>query len=135
MTTVTLEDAKEIVAAAEAKAEEIEVPMCISVADDGANLVSFHRMNGALLGSVDISQNKAYTSVSLKSTTEEVGETAQPGAALYGIGGTNGGRIVTFGGGIPLREGGDIVGAVGISGGSPDEDMAVAEAGVEAFEE
>lgn len=134
MTTVTLDVAKEIIAAAEEEAAAIDVPMCIAVMDDGANLVGFHRMDGALLGSVDIAQNKAYSSVSLKTDTETIHEDSQPGESLYGIGNTNGGRIVTFGGGFPLEDDGTVVGGVGVSGGSVDEDMTVAQAGVERFE-
>lgn len=135
MTTVTLDVAKEIIAAAEEEAATIDVPMCIAVMDEGANLVGFHRMDGALLGSVDIAQNKAYSSVSLKLDTETIHEESQPGESLYGIGNTNGGRIVTFGGGLPLEDDdGTVVGGVGVSGGSVDEDIEVARAGVERFE-
>ena len=136
MTNTTLDVAKEVIAAAEEKAAAIDVPMCIAVMDEGANLVGFHRMDGALLASVDIAQNKAYSSVSLKMDTETIHEVSQPGESLYGLGNTNGGRIVTFGGGFPLEDGdGAVVGGVGVSGGSVDEDMTVARAGVERFEE
>lgn len=134
MTTVTLETWKRLVAAAEEKAAEIDVPMCIAVMDEGANLVAFHRMDDALLASVDIAQNKAYTAVSLKMDTETVWEVSQPGESLYGLGDTNDGRIVTFGGGIPLEVDGSVVGAVGVSGGSAEEDVSVASAAVDAFE-
>lgn len=136
MTEITLATAKEVVAAAESKADDIDVPMCIAVMDGGANLVAFHRMDGALLGSVDIAQNKAYSSVALKMDTESIQDVSQPGDSLYGLGTTNDGRIVTFGGGYPLRDGDDtVVGGVGVSGGSAAEDMEVARAGVTAFEE
>jgi uncharacterized protein GlcG (DUF336 family) len=134
MTTVTLDVAKRLVTAAEEKATEVDVPMCIAVADEGANLVAFHRMDGALLGSIDIARNKAYTSVALKLETETVWEVSQPGESLYGIGNTDDGRIVTFGGGIPLEAGGSVVGGVGVSGGSAEEDVTVASAAVDAFE-
>lgn len=134
MSDITLDVAKQVVTAAEEKADAIDVPMCIAVMDDGGNLVAFHRMDDALLASVEIAQNKAYTAVSLKLDSETVWELSQPGEALYGIGETNDGRIVTFGGGIPLKVGEDVVGAVGVSGGSVEEDVAVAEAGVEAFD-
>jgi ATP:cob(I)alamin adenosyltransferase len=135
MTEVTLDVAKEILTAAEVKADDIGVPMCIAVMDDGANLVGFQRMDGALLASVDISQNKAYSSVTLKMDTKTIQEVSQPGESLYGLGNTNDGRIITFGGGFPLEdENGNVVGAVGVSGGSAEEDMQVAQAGVEAFE-
>ena len=136
MPEVTLDVAKDIVATAEQKAAEIDVPMCIAVMDEGANLVAFHRMDGTLLASIDIAQNKAYSSVSLKMDTETIHEVSQPGESLYGLGNTNDGRIITFGGGFPLEnEDGNVVGAVGVSGGSAEEDMTVAQAGVEAFEE
>jgi uncharacterized protein GlcG (DUF336 family) len=134
MSHVTLDVAKELIDAAEAEAEEVGVPMCIAVMDEGANLVAFHRMDDALLGSVSIAQNKAYSSVSLKLDTETVHEVSQPGESLYGIGGTNDGRIVTFGGGIPLEVDGSVVGAVGVSGGTVEEDVTVATAAVEAFD-
>ena len=134
MTAVTLSVGKELVAAAEEKAKEIGVPMCIAVMDDGANLVAFYRMDDALLASIDIAQNKAYTAVSLEMDSQTVQEVSQPGAALFGLGETNDGRIVTFGGGIPLEADGGVVGAVGVSGGSPEEDISVASAAIEAFE-
>ncbi|KAB1190733.1 MULTISPECIES: heme-binding protein [Haloferax] len=134
MTDVTLAVAKQLIDAAEEKAKEIDVPMCIAVMDDGANLVAFHRMDDALLASIDIAQNKAYSSVSLKLDTETVWEVSQPGESLYGLGNTNDGRIITFGGGIPLEVDGTVVGAVGVSGGSAEEDVDVASAAVEAFE-
>lgn len=134
MTDVTLDVAKELIGAAEARADEIDVPMCIAVMDDGANLVGFHRMDDALLASISISQNKAYSAVSLKLDTETVWEVSQPGESLYGLGNTNDGRIVTFGGGIPLESDGTVVGGIGVSGGSAEEDVDVASAAVEAFE-
>lgn len=135
MVEVTLDIAKKIIAAAEEKAIEVGVPMCIAVMDDGGNLVGFHRMNGALLASIDIAQNKAYSSISLKMDTETIQKVSQPGESLYGLGNTNDGRIITFGGGFPLKDdNGSVVGGVGVSGGSAEEDMEVAQAGVEAFE-
>jgi uncharacterized protein GlcG (DUF336 family) len=134
MTDVTLDVAKQLVAAAEEEAENIDVPMCIAVMDDGANLVAFHRMDDALLASIDIAQNKAYTAVTIELDSATVGDLAQPGEELYGIGGTNDGRIVTFGGGIPLESDGEVVGAVGVSGGSVEEDLACAQAMVDTFE-
>jgi len=134
MTDVTLDVAKTLIDAAEEEADDIDVPMCIAVMDEGANLVAFHRMDDALLASVSISQNKAYSAVSLKLDTETVWEVSQPGESLYGLGNTNDGRIITFGGGIPLEADGSVVGGVGVSGGSAEEDVQVASAAVEAFE-
>lgn len=136
MTNVTLDVATEMISAAEEEAAAIDVPMCIAVMDDGTNLVAFHRMDGALLASIDIARNKAYSSVSLEMSTETIHEVSQPGESLYGLGSTNDGRIVTFGGGFPLEdEEGTVVGGIGVSGGSADEDVTVARAGVERFED
>jgi uncharacterized protein GlcG (DUF336 family) len=134
MSKLTLDTAKEIVDAAEERAAEIDVPMCIAVTDEGGNLVAFHRMDDALLASIDIARNKAYSSVALRMETQTIQEVSQPGESLYGLGNTNDGRIVTFGGGLPLEDDGAVVGGVGVSGGSADEDVDVAEAGVEAFD-
>lgn len=133
MNELTLADATGMIEAAEAKSDEIEVPMCIAVVDGGANLIGFHRVDDALLASISIAQNKAYSSVALKMPTEEIGEAAQPGEPLYGIGTTNEGRIVTFGGGFPIESDGSVIGAIGVSGGSPEEDMTVARAGLDAI--
>ncbi|WP_138006480.1 GlcG/HbpS family heme-binding protein [Halalkalirubrum salinum] len=135
MTEVTLETAKALIAAAEDKAVEIDVPMCVAVVDKGCNLVGFHRMDEALIASIDIAQNKAYSSASLKLDTQTIHEVSQPGESLYGLGNTNDGRIVTFGGGFPLKdEDGTVVGGVGVSGGSVEEDREVAQAAVDVFE-
>ncbi|KYH26426.1 hypothetical protein HAPAU_15240 [Halalkalicoccus paucihalophilus] len=134
MDEITLDDAKGMIRAAEERSDEIGVPMCIAVVDGGANLVGFHRVDGALLASISIARNKAYSAVTLKMPTDEIGEAAQPGAPLFGIGTTNDGRIVTFGGGFPIESGGSVIGAIGVSGGSPDEDMTVARAGLDALE-
>ncbi len=134
MERVTLDVAKGMVAAAEERAAEIEVPMCIAVLDGGANPVAFHRMDDALLASVDIARNKAYTALAMKMPTEELAGMAQPGEELYGIEATNGGRIVVFGGGLPIDgDEGEPIGAIGVSGGSVAEDVTVAEAGLDAL--
>lgn len=133
MNDIGLTRATGVIEAAETRAEEIDVPMCIAVVDRGTNLVAFHRMDGAMLASVDIAQGKAYTAVGLRMATHELAAEAQPGESLFGVEATNDGRIVVFGGGFPLRSDGEIVGAIGVSGGEVDEDMTVAEAGVEAF--
>ena len=130
---ITLEEAKGIVSDAEQKAQQMGQPMNIAVMDAGRNLVAFHRMDGAWVASVDIAIDKAFTSAGRGLTTREIGEMAQPGQPLFGINTTNGGRIVIFAGGIPLMRDGVVVGAVGVSGGTPDEDHEVAEAGVSAF--
>lgn len=128
-----LEKAKKMIAAAEKKAIEINVPMVIAVVDVGGNLVAQERMDNALLASVSIAFNKAYTAVALKMSTDQVAAVAQPGQSLYGINTTDNCRIVIFGGGFPIWDNGVLVGAIGVSGGSVDEDMTVAKAGLAAF--
>ena len=130
---VTLRAAQEIVHAARVKADQIAVPMNIAVVDEGNNLVAFARMDGAWLGSIDIAQNKAYTARAFDMETCELAPLAQPGGPLYGIEASNDGKLIVFAGGIPLKSRGRVVGAIGGSGGSIEQDQAVAEAGVEAF--
>lgn len=130
---VTLDQAQEIVAAARAKAQEIGVPMNIAVVDAGNNLTAFARMDGAWLGSIDIAQNKAYTARAFDMPTRDLAPATQPGAPLYGIEASNQGRLIIFAGGIPLQRGDDVVGAIGVSGGTVEQDQTVAEAGVGAL--
>jgi uncharacterized protein GlcG (DUF336 family) len=130
---VTLEDAKRVITAAEKKAEEIGQPMNIAVADVGGNLVAHVRMDGAWLGSVDISIKKAWTSRAFDITTKDLADNSQSGDQFFGIHASNNGKVMIFAGGIPLKQGGKVVGAIGVSGGSGDQDHEVAEAGVEAF--
>jgi uncharacterized protein GlcG (DUF336 family) len=130
---ITLEEAKRIISAAEEKAGQMGQPMNIAVMDAGRNLVAFHRMDGAWVASTDIAIDKAFTSAGRGLTTRKIGEMAQPGQPLFGINTTNGGRIVIFAGGVPLTRDGEVIGAVGVSGGTVDEDEEVAEAGVAAL--
>ena len=130
---VTLEDARRVIAAAEKKAKEIGQPMNIAVADEGGNLVSHVRMDGAWLGSVDISIKKAFTSRAFDITTKDLATQSQRGGQFFGIHASNDGRVIIFAGGIPLKLGGKVVGAVGVSGGSGEQDHQVAQAGAEAF--
>ena len=130
---ITIEEAQRIISAAEQKARQMGQPMNIAVMDAGRNLVAFHRMNGAWVASIDIAIDKAFTSAGRGLTTRKIGEMAQPGQPLFGINTTNGGRIVIFAGGIPVMRDGEVVGAIGVSGGTVDEDHEVAEAGVAAF--
>lgn len=131
--TLTLADARNIITAAEAKAAEIGQPMNIAVVDFGGNLISHVRMDGAWLGGIDISINKAFTARAFDIQTKDLAENAQPNQQYYGIAASNNGRIMIFAGGIPLIRDGEVVGAVGVSGGSGEQDQDVAEAGVKAF--
>ncbi len=132
--TVTLERAQKVIAAALKKSKEIDVAMNIAVLDAGGHLKAFVRMDDAFLGSIDISINKAYTARAFNTESKNLAGAAQPGGPLFGLHNTNGGRIVLFGGGIPLRnESGKVVGSIGVSGGSVTQDEQVAQVGVAAF--
>lgn len=130
---VSLEDARRVIAAAEKKADEIGQPMNIAVADEGGNIVAHVRMDNAWIGSIDISMKKAYTSRAFDITTKDLAANSQSGDQFFGIHASNGGKIMIFAGGIPFRRDGRVVGAIGVSGGSGEQDHAVAEAGAEAF--
>ncbi|MGI0001975.1 MAG: GlcG/HbpS family heme-binding protein [Nitrososphaeraceae archaeon] len=130
---ITLNDARKIISAAEKKATEIGQPQNIAVADAGGNLVSHVRMDGAWIGSIDISINKAFTSRAFDISTKDLANQSQPGDQFFGISESNDGRIMIFAGGIPLIQNGQVVGAIGVIGGSGDQDQAVAEAGAAAF--
>ena len=131
---VTLEAAERVIDACRKKAEEVGVPMCVAVDDGGANLVAFVRMDGALLVAAEVAENKAHTAVRFQMSTGDLTPLVQPGAPLYGIQVVGGGKLVVFGGGVPLTgEDGRVVGAVGVSGGSPEQDQDMAAAGAAAF--
>jgi uncharacterized protein GlcG (DUF336 family) len=130
---ITLNDARRIIAAAEKKAGEIGQPMNIAVADAGGNLVAHVRMDGAWIGSVDISIKKAWTSRAFDIATKDLAAHSQSGNQFFGIHASNDGRVMIFAGGIPLKKDGVVVGAIGVSGGSGEQDHAVAEAGAKAF--
>ena len=113
------------------KAEEIKVPMVIAFSGVMGDLVHFERMSKALPVSIDIAINKAYTSAAVKLPTHVIAEVTVPGQSLYGLQTTDKGRVVIFGGGFPLEVNGELVGSVGVSGGSVEEDMVVAQAAVD----
>ncbi|PIQ21926.1 MAG: glycolate utilization protein [Cytophagales bacterium CG18_big_fil_WC_8_21_14_2_50_42_9] len=130
---VTLEQAEAAIKAAKEKAREMGVKMNIAVVDAGANLVAFGRMDGAWLGSVDISIKKAKTARFFDMNTGEIGKLSQPGGSLYNIEHSNAG-LITFPGGIPFKNSsGEIIGAIGVSGSTVEDDHAVAEAGMQAI--
>jgi uncharacterized protein GlcG (DUF336 family) len=131
-TSVTLDQAQAIIKAARAKADDIGVPMNIAVVDAGNNLTAFSRMDGAWLGSIDIAQGKAYTARAFDMPTRDLAKMAQPGEPLFGIEGSNQ-SVIIFGGGIPLTDDGTVVGAVGVSGGTPDQDQEVCAAAVATY--
>jgi uncharacterized protein GlcG (DUF336 family) len=130
--SLTHAQARRILDAGIAKAEQIGQPMNIAVVDAGGHLVAFGRMDGAIKASIDISTRKAVTSVLMNAPTAALMELVQPGAELYGLEQLSGGMVV-FGGGIPLHVDGELVGAVGVSAGSAEQDVAVATAAAAAF--
>ena len=132
---IPLDTAKEVIEAAENHAEEIGQPMVVTVANSEGNLIGQHRMDDAWLASVSISRNKAYTAAALDMPTHTLAEPSEPGNSLYGLQTTDDNRIVIFGGGYPLEEDGEIVGAIGVSGGEVSQDREVAEAGVAEWDE
>lgn len=125
--------AKRAVAAAEEKAAAVGVPMVVAVVDAGGHPVVLHAMDGALPASSSLAADKAYTAAALRMTTEKLAGLVQPGGPLYGLNIAAGGRIVAFGGGLPIEEAGRVVGAIGVSGGSVRQDIEVAAAGLAAW--
>ncbi len=130
---VTLDDARRVITAAEKEAKQIGQPMNVAVVDEGGNLIAHVRMDGAWIGSIDISMKKAYTSLAFDISTKDLATHSQSGGQFFGIHASNHGKIMIFAGGIPLKRDGKIVGAIGVSGGSGDQDHAVAEAGAAAY--
>lgn len=129
-----LADARRIIEAAEKKAKDIKQPMNIAVVDEGANLIAHVRMDNAWIGSIDISINKAFTSRAFNISTKELAENSQPGDQFFGIHASNHDRVMIFAGGIPLKDAkGNVIGAIGVSGGSGAQDHMVAEAGAGAY--
>jgi uncharacterized protein GlcG (DUF336 family) len=131
--SVTLEEARRIIAAATKKAQEIGQPMNIAVACAGGHLLAFERMPGAWLGSVDIAIKKAWTSRAFDIETGALAKYSQSGDEFFGIHASNDGKVMIFAGGVPLKRGNVVIGAIGVSGGMGKQDQAVAEAGAAAL--
>lgn len=130
---ITLEQAEKMIAAAKAKAIEINTKMNICVVDAGANILAFARMDGAWLGSADISLKKAKTARFFDMPTGDIGGLSQPGGSLYNIEHSNGG-LITFPGGVPVKDAeGEVIGAIDVSGSTVENDHAVATAGANAL--
>ena len=130
---LTLDDARVIMDAAEKKASQICVDMDIAITDDSGSLLMFHRMDNARITSIDISINKAFTAAAARRSTRAYAEASQPGGPAFGINVSNQGRFMVVAGGLPIFVEDEIVGGVGCSSGHPDQDEAVAQAGIEAF--
>ena len=128
--TISLEDAKRMLAAAETKAASLGIAYNIAVVDSGGHLVAFLRQDGALIGSINLAINKAVTARIFNRATSDLARLAQSGDPLFGIQESNSGQVVIFGGGIPIMFNGRIIGGVGASAGTVDQDIAVAEAAI-----
>lgn len=131
--TIDLNAASAIVTAALDKAAVLGARVSVAVLDAGGNLVAFARMDGAEIAGPSLAVDKAYTSVSNQITTEELSVLAAPGAPLFGIHSNGGGRFVIFGGGIPIFRADEVIGGIGVSGGTVEEDVACATAGLAAY--
>ena len=130
---LSLSDARILMDGAAAKAKEIGVPMCIAVTDESGQLIAFERMDGGKITSSIIAQDKAYTAAGAKRTTESYGVASQPGSPAYGINSAIGGRLLVVAGGLPVIVDGDVVGAIGLSSGTPAQDTECAQAGIDHF--
>ena len=128
-----INDASKLIAAARAKAYEIGVPMCIAVTDESGNLIAFERMDGAKTTGINLAIDKGFAAGANRKGTHVLGEANQPGKAAHGIASALGGRMVAVGGGLPVFAGEDVVGGIGVSSGTPAQDLEVAQAGVDAF--
>lgn len=128
-----INDAQVLIAGARAHATEIGVPMCIAITDEGGNLIAFERMDGGKVSSTTIAIDKSFTASAAKKPTHEYGAASQPGSPAYGISSAIGGRLMVVGGGLPVLVDGQVVGGIGISSGTPVQDQACAQAGIDAF--
>ncbi|MEP0942222.1 MAG: heme-binding protein [Rhizobiaceae bacterium] len=133
ITRLDIQDANLLIAGARAKAEEIGVPMCIAITDESGNLVAFERMDGGKITSINLAIDKSFTAIGIKKGTHALGEVNQPGQPAHGISSALGGRMVVVAGGLPVLCDGEVVGGIGVSSGSPQQDLTVAEAGIQAF--
>ncbi|MFK7751098.1 MAG: heme-binding protein [Sedimentitalea sp.] len=133
LTRLDIDDAQVLIAGARAKAQDIGVPMCIAITDESGNLIAFERMDGGKITSITLAIDKSFTATGIQKGTHVLGEVNQPGKPAHGISSTLGGRMVAVAGGLPVVSKGDVVGGIGVSSGSPAQDLEVAEAGVQAF--
>ncbi|TIS53655.1 MAG: heme-binding protein [Mesorhizobium sp.] len=129
LATILLSDAQQMIDRSIAAARALNVVCSVAVVDSSGHLLSFVRQEGAMAGSVELAIDKAFTAHIFNNRTDALNALAQPGAELYGIQHSHGGRVVVFGGDIPIRFEGRTIGAIGVSGGTVAEDIAIAEAG------
>ena len=131
ITRLDSNDAQILIEGARRKAEEIGVPMCIAITDDGGNLIAFLRMDGGKVTSSTIAIDKAFTAAAAQRATDNYGEVSQPGKPAYGINSAIGGRLMVVGGGLPVVFDGAVVGGIGLSSGTPAQDKECAQAGID----
>ena len=128
---LSIDDARVLIEGAEEKSREIGIPMCSAVTDEAGNLLAFTRMDGAKISSIDIAISKAFTGAAAKKATHEYNQLAVPGKPTFGIHVTNRGRFSIIGGGLPIIINDEVVGGIGISGGTADDDLIVAQGAVD----
>jgi len=130
---LNLEDARILIAGARHRADQIGVPMCIAVTDESGQLIAFERMDGGKITSSIIAQDKAYTAAGAQRSTESYGVASQPGSPAYGINSAIGGRLLVVGGGLPVLFEGKVIGGIGLSSGTPAQDVECAQAAIDHF--
>ncbi len=128
---LSIDDARVLIEGAEEKSREIGVPMCSAVTDEAGNLIAFTRMDGAKISSISIAMDKAFTAAAAKKGTHEYNQLAVPGKPTFGIHVTNQGRFSIIGGGLPIIINDEVVGGIGISGGTAEEDQIVAQGAID----
>lgn len=132
---ISVEEAAILIEGARVKANELGIPMCTAVTDESGHLLTFERMDGGKVSSISIAIDKAFTGATARKGTHVYNQLCQPGKGTFGIHVTNGGHFSIIGGGLPVTVGGVIVGGVGVSSGTADEDLVVAQAALEYFHE
>lgn len=133
MVSITLKEAQGLLGVALRKAEEIGVPSTIAIVDSGGHCVAKARMDGVPLVTVRMAEDKAYTSAMIHEPTGDLQQPSQPGEELFGLFAAEAGRVIIFGGGFPLAKDGDVVGAIGVAGGTAENDVEIAEAALETW--
>lgn len=127
------DDAQRIISAAIMQAEAIGVPMCIAVMDESCNLIGFMRMDGGKIPSITMAIDKCFTATGTHKPTQALAEPSMPGGAVFGLTSAHGGRFVVIAGGLPIIKDGEVIGGIGVSSGTPAQDLEVAQAGVDGF--
>jgi uncharacterized protein GlcG (DUF336 family) len=130
---LSLTDAKHLIDGAKKKAQDIGVPMCIAIADESGSLIAFDRMDGGKVTSITIAQDKAFTAAAARKATHEYNDVCIPGNLVFGIHTALGGRLCVVGGGLPVTVDGEVVGGIGLSSGTPQQDMQCAQAGIDHY--